>query len=147
VLWRSSPNPDDLEYGAASAVARWTSQGKTVLLRPGHQRRSRHRRPGGPMSPSLYGEAEQRRSAAVVGLMTFEFLGYPTVPSSTACNCVGTWRGPASCPPPTSVIGMNFRSDWGEGGSVNHSDHRAVGLGLPSMHVEMQPTNGSSRNW
>ena len=28
--WRSSPIPDDLEYGAASAVARWTSEGRTV---------------------------------------------------------------------------------------------------------------------
>ena len=37
-------HPDDLEYGAASAVARWTSHRQGSLLRPGDQRRGRNRR-------------------------------------------------------------------------------------------------------
>ena len=32
-------HPDDLEYGMASAVARFTAQGKRGLLRHGHERR------------------------------------------------------------------------------------------------------------
>ena len=31
-------HPDDLEYGGAAAVARWTGKGKWVLLRPCHRR-------------------------------------------------------------------------------------------------------------
>jgi LmbE family N-acetylglucosaminyl deacetylase len=30
---------------------------------------------------------------------------------------------------PEIVIGMNFDLTWGDGGHVNHVDHRAVGLG------------------
>ena len=37
------PHPDDPEYGCAAAVAKWTAQGKTVLLRVGVPRRGRYR--------------------------------------------------------------------------------------------------------
>ncbi len=69
-------HPDDLEFGAAAAVARWTGQGKTVVycmvtsgeagidgMDPDECRQVR--------------EEEQRRSAEIVGVDTVEFLGQP----------------------------------------------------------------------
>src|SRR6185295_14325453 len=69
-------HPDDMEYGAASAVARWTDQGKEIaylLVTRGE---------AGIVSipPAEAGparEQEQRRSCAVVGVHAVEFLGRP----------------------------------------------------------------------
>src|SRR5687767_764393 len=69
-------HPDDLEFGAAAAVARWTAQGKEigyVLLTSGEAGID-------GMDPEQAGplrEAEQRESAAIVGVSTVEFLGLP----------------------------------------------------------------------
>src|SRR5271168_4872263 len=66
-------HPDDLEYGAASAIARWTSQGKDVsyvLATSGEAGIA-------GLSPEEAGplrQEEQRRSASVVGVDHVEFL-------------------------------------------------------------------------
>lgn len=69
-------HPDDLEYGAASAVARWTSQGKQVhylLVTRGEAGiDDMHPEEVGPLRA-----LEERRSAAVVGVSSVEFLDYP----------------------------------------------------------------------
>lgn len=68
-------HPDDLEYGAAAAIARWTSQGKRIaycLVTSGEAgidgvppERS------GPLR-----EREQRAAAAIVGVDEVRFLGH-----------------------------------------------------------------------
>src|SRR6476661_6775236 len=69
-------HPDDIEYGSAAAVARWTGQGKDiryVLATSGEAGiAGLHPTESGPLR-----EAEERRSAAVVGVTDVEFLGYP----------------------------------------------------------------------
>ena len=68
-------HPDDMEYGAASAVARWTNQGKQVkylLITRGEAGiNTMHPDEVGPLR-----EAEERKSAAIVGVGAVEFLGY-----------------------------------------------------------------------
>ena len=97
-------HPDDLEYGMASAVARFTGLGKTVsyvLATSGEAgidsippERCRSLR-----------EEEERRSAALVGVHQVEFLGH----SDGAVDCVGTSRrpcvacGPRWCSPCISI--------------------------------------------
>ena len=69
-------HPDDLEYGAASAVARWTSQGKQIsylLVTRGEAGID-------SMNPEEVGplrEAEEIASAQLVGVQNVEFLDYP----------------------------------------------------------------------
>ncbi|MBT8241184.1 MAG: PIG-L family deacetylase, partial [Acidimicrobiia bacterium] len=69
-------HPDDMEYGAAAAIARWTSQGKEfayVLVSDGEAGIA-------TMPPETVGpirREEQRASCAVVGVDTVEFLGWP----------------------------------------------------------------------
>lgn len=68
-------HPDDIEYGTASAVARWTSQGKEisyVLVTRGEAGID-------GMSPEQAGplrEAEERAGASEVGVEKVEFLDY-----------------------------------------------------------------------
>ena len=68
-------HPDDLEYGVASAVARWTGQGKHIsylLATKGEAGIA-------GMSPDKTGPLrveEERRSADVVGVSAVEFLDH-----------------------------------------------------------------------
>jgi LmbE family N-acetylglucosaminyl deacetylase len=118
-------HPDDLEFGSAAAVARWTDQGKTVAyamvtsgeagidgMRPEETRRVR--------------EAEQMASAHIVGVQTVDFLGLPDgvleygVPLRRAiCAAIRRHR-------PEIVITNNFRETWG-GQTLNQADHIATG--------------------
>jgi LmbE family N-acetylglucosaminyl deacetylase len=78
--WRTAlllvPHPDDPEYGCSAAVAKWTAQGKTV-----HYALACRGEAGiAGMSPKEAGplrEAEQRRSAAVVGVSDVQFWDFP----------------------------------------------------------------------
>ena len=69
-------HPDDLEYGAASAVARWTAQGKRIvylMITSGEAGID-------SMSPAEVGPLRAREeinSARVVGVDTVEFLDHP----------------------------------------------------------------------
>src|SRR5882672_928254 len=66
-------HPDDLEYGAASAVARWTSEGKTIVyLLVTRGEAGIDGAPPDEVGPRRV--AEERASAAVVGVDTVEFL-------------------------------------------------------------------------
>ena len=69
-------HPDDLEYGVASAVARWTRQGKQVsylLVTRGEAGIAGM--PPDKVAPLRV--EEERRSAAVVGVTEVEFLDHP----------------------------------------------------------------------
>src|SRR5215469_5882265 len=68
-------HPDDLEYGVASAVARWTGQGKEVA----YVLATRGEAGIAGMDPGRTGllrVEEERRSAAVVGVSQVEFLSH-----------------------------------------------------------------------
>ena len=118
-------HPDDLEFGGAAAVARWTGQGKTVVycmvtsgeagidgMVPDESRSVR--------------EAEQVESARIVGVDQVDFLGLPDgileygVPLRRAiCEEVRLHR-------PDIVLTNNFRDTWG-GRNLNQADHIATG--------------------
>ena len=69
-------HPDDLEFGSAAAIARWTGQGKEIvycLLTSGEAGID-------GLAPAECGplrEGEQIESARIVGVSTVEFLGQP----------------------------------------------------------------------
>jgi LmbE family N-acetylglucosaminyl deacetylase len=121
-------HPDDMEYGAAAAVARWTGQGKRisyVLVTDGEAGIS-------TMDPAEVGPLrrdEQIAACRAVGVDDVEFLGLPDglVEESVAlrevlCAAIRRHR-------PDVVLSINFRDSWG-GPSWNHVDHRAVGRSL-----------------
>lgn len=120
-------HPDDLEYGAASAIARWTDQGKTfayVLVTRGEAGLDMAPEEAGPLR-----EAEEIASAAVVGVEQVEFLDhldgvveYGLPLRRDLARAVRRHR-------PEVVVSINHRESWG-GTSFNMADHRNVGLAL-----------------
>jgi LmbE family N-acetylglucosaminyl deacetylase len=120
-------HPDDLEYGLASAIARWTGQGKEVayvLATSGEAGID-------GMAPEQAGplrEDEERRSAAVVGVSEVEFLGLPDGLLEYGVDLRRALCASYRRLRPDVVITMNFELTWGDGGAVNHADHRVVGL-------------------
>lgn len=118
-------HPDDMEFGGAAAVARWTGQGKHVVycmvtsgeagidgMHPDEARRVR--------------ETEQVESARIVGVDEVDFLGLPDgvleygVPlRRVIADVVRRHR-------PDIVVTNNFRDTWG-GRALNQADHIATG--------------------
>ena len=120
-------HPDDLEYGVASAVARWTRQGKQVsyvLVTRGEAGIAGM--PPDKVAPLRV--EEERRSAAVVGVTEVEFLDHPDGLVEYGIALRRDLAAAIRRVQPQVVIGMSFDLTWGEEGPVNHSDHRAVGL-------------------
>jgi LmbE family N-acetylglucosaminyl deacetylase len=121
-------HPDDLEYGAASAVARWSDQGKDVrYVLASHGEAGIADRPPAEVAPLRVDE--QRASAAVVGVEVVEFLDHP---DGTIVADLELRRDLALAirrHRPDVVISINHRNTWG-GSSWNHADHRAVGVAL-----------------
>ncbi len=121
-------HPDDMEYGAASAVARWTAQGKHVayvLVSDGEAGiQSIPPAEAGPIRRD-----EQRASCYAVGVGDVEFLGYPDGLIVEGLPLRSDLAAAIRRHRPEAVLSINFRDSWG-GPSWNHPDHRAVGRAL-----------------
>ena len=121
-------HPDDLEYGAASAVARWTSLGKQVsylLVTDGEAGID-------GMSPAEAGPLrrdEEIASAAIVGVDTVDFLGLPDGLVEPNHETRRLLAAAIRRHRPEVLICPNFRESWGMP-SWNHVDHRHVGVAL-----------------
>lgn len=121
-------HPDDLEYGAASAIARWTSQGKDVtylLVTDGEAGID-------GMAPAEAGplrRGEEIASAAVVGVDTVDFLGLPDGLVEPDQHTRRVLAAAIRRHRPEVLICPNFRESWGMP-SWNHVDHRNVGVAL-----------------
>ncbi|MPZ59707.1 MAG: PIG-L family deacetylase [Propionibacteriales bacterium] len=119
-------HPDDLEFGASAAIARWTGHGKQIVycmltsgeagidgMEPAETKRVR--------------EAEERASAAAVGVDQVEFLGLPDgvleygVPLRREITRVVRRHSPEI------VITVNFRDTWDGATALNQADHIAAG--------------------
>lgn len=118
-------HPDDMEFGAAAAVARWTGQGRWVgytmvtsgeagidALAPGECRQVR--------------EEEQVASAGVVGVDVVDFLHQPDGVLEYGVPLRRLLAAEVRRHRPDVVITGNFRETWG-GRNLNQADHVAVG--------------------
>ncbi|HVL04561.1 MAG TPA: PIG-L deacetylase family protein [Acidimicrobiales bacterium] len=121
-------HPDDMEYGAAAAVARWTGQGKHVaylLVSDGEAGiQSIPPAEAGPIR-----REEQRAGCDAVGVSDVEFLGYPDGAIVESLELRADLAAAIRRHRPDVVLSINFRDTWG-GSSWNHADHRAVGRAL-----------------
>jgi LmbE family N-acetylglucosaminyl deacetylase len=120
-------HPDDLEYGAAAAVARWTGQGRSVS----YVIVTRGEAGIAGMPPAEVGplrEEEERRSAAIVGVDEVEFLDHPDGLVEYGLPLRRDIASALRRLKPDVVFTMNFELTWGDTPMVNHADHRAVGL-------------------
>ena len=122
-------HPDDLEYGAASAIAAWTRAGKDiryVLVTRGEAGID-------SLAPDECGplrSGEQVRSAAVVGVDVVEFLGHPDGLIEPSIELRRDLAAAIRRHRPEVIVSINHRDRWAKGGPFNHVDHRVVGLAL-----------------
>ena len=121
-------HPDDMEYGTASAVARWTGLGKEVtyvMVTDGEAGID-------GMAPDRAGPLrrdEERRSAAEVGVSTVEFLGHPDGLVQADLRLRADLARMIRRHRPEVLVSINFRESFG-GAGWNHADHRHVGAAL-----------------
>ena len=120
-------HPDDLEYGAASAIARWTGQGKTIVycMVTSGEAGIDSIRPDdcGPLR-----EDDERRSAAAVGVTTVEFLHHADGLVEPSITLRRDLAAVIRRHRPQVLVGINHHDGWPAG--WNHVDHRAVGRAM-----------------
>ncbi|MCW0215791.1 MAG: PIG-L family deacetylase [Pseudonocardia sp.] len=118
-------HPDDLEYGGAAAIARWTAEGREVsylLVTRGEAGID-------TLPPAECGPlraAEQRAAAAEVGVVSVEFLDHPDGLIEYGTPLRRDLAGAIRRHRPELLVTGNFRDTW-PGGSLNMADHVAVG--------------------
>ncbi|GAA1613761.1 PIG-L family deacetylase [Kribbella sancticallisti] len=119
-------HPDDLEFGAAAAVARWTAQGKEIiycLLTSGEAGID-----GIPPAESgPLREAEQIESARIVGVSVVEFLGQPDGTIEYGVPLRRLIAEVVRRHQPEIVITNNFRDTWDGDVMLNQADHMNTG--------------------
>ncbi|OJF10717.1 PIG-L deacetylase family protein [Couchioplanes caeruleus] len=118
-------HPDDLEFGAGAAVARWTEQGKEViysLVTSGEAGISSME----PARTRQVREAEQRAAAALVGVQTIEFLGQSDGLLEHGVALRRVLAAAIRRHQPDIVITNNLRETW-NGTTLNQADHIATG--------------------
>jgi LmbE family N-acetylglucosaminyl deacetylase len=120
-------HPDDLEYGCAAALAKWTSQGKTVVEvlatrgEAGIQGMD-------PTEAARVRTEEQLAGAVVVGATTVEFLDHPDGMLVAGLELRRDLARAIRRHRPEVVTTISFREGfYGGGRSWNHVDHRIVG--------------------
>jgi LmbE family N-acetylglucosaminyl deacetylase len=118
-------HPDDLEYGAAAAVARWTRAGVPVA----YLLVTRGEAGIDGMAPEKAGpvrEEEERASAAVVGVETVEFLDHADGRIENTLRLRRDIAAAIRRHRPDTLLLFNHRELW-NASSVNSPDHRAAG--------------------
>ena len=118
-------HPDDLEFGGAAAVARWTGQGKHIvycMVTSGEAGIDGM----DPVESKRVREAEQIESARIVGVDGVEFLGLPDGVLEYGVELRRAITAVVRKHQPEIVITNNFRDSWG-GANLNQADHIATG--------------------
>lgn len=129
------PHPDDPEYGMAAAVAKWTATGKTVQYAmacrgeagiegmPAEQ--------AGPIR-----EAEQRRSAAIVGVDTVDFWDFPDSDIRDTTELRATITSAITAAKPDVVVTIYGGPEWGPG-APNQRDHIEFAAAVSAAHASL----------
>ena len=132
-------HPDDLEFGASSAIARWTDAGKVVeyLLA------TRGEAGIDAISPEqcrVIRSAEQVASARVVGVDQVSFLDYPDGRLAYSLELRRDLARAIRSHRPEVIVGLNYHASFGPG-SLNHADHRVLGEAL------LDATRDAANRW
>ncbi|ANZ42944.1 GlcNAc-PI de-N-acetylase [Lentzea guizhouensis] len=118
-------HPDDMEYGGAGAIARWTAQGKKIA----YLLACRGEAGIDSLSPEECAPLrvdEQIASCAAVGVTEVEFLDHPDGMIEYGLPLRRDIAAAIRRHRPEFVITGNFRETW-PSGNLNMADHIAVG--------------------
>lgn len=119
-------HPDDLEYGGASAVAKWTAQGKEVIyLMVSSGEAGIDAMPPAEVGPLR--AQEEINAAAVVEVSAVEFLNYPDGIIEYGLPLRRDLSRVIRRHRPEVLITLNYHLKFASG-HLNMADHRSVGL-------------------
>ena len=121
-------HPDDLEYGGASAIAKWVAQGKEVI----YLMVSSGEAGIDGMDPLEAGPLraqEEVNAAAQVGVKTVEFLGYPDGIIEYGLQLRRDLSRAIRGHRPEMLVTLNYHEKFSSG-HLNMADHRNVGLAI-----------------
>src|SRR4051795_4633229 len=126
------PHPDDPEYGCAAAVAKWTTQGKTV-----HYALACRGEMGiAGMPPEQAGplrEAEQRRSGAIVGVEDLQFWDFPDSQIRNTPELRAKIAETITALVPDVVVTVYSGPEWAPG-APNQRDHIEFSLAVAGAY-------------
>jgi LmbE family N-acetylglucosaminyl deacetylase len=118
-------HPDDIEYGSAAAVARWTAQGKDIryVLATSGEAGIAGLEPAecGPLR-----EQEEIAAARVVGVTEAEFLGHTDGTLVEGPPLRHDLAAAIRRHRPELIVTLHFGRTWRRG-ALNSADHRALG--------------------
>lgn len=127
-------HPDDMEYGASAAVAAWTAEGREVaylMVTRGEAGIDTV----APEECAPLREAEQRASAAAVGVEEVEFLDHRDGVIEAGVPLRRDLAAAIRRHRPELVVTLNPREHFQPGG-WNSADHRAVGTAVLDAAVD-----------
>jgi LmbE family N-acetylglucosaminyl deacetylase len=153
-------HPDDMEFGAAAAIARWSGQGKHIaycLVTSGEAGID-------GIEPAKSGplrEAEQVESCRIVGVSDIDFLRLPDGVLEYGVALRRAITASVRKHRPDVVITNNFRDTWDGATALNMADHIAVGRATldavrdagnrwvfpEQVHEGLEPWNGVRAVW
>ncbi len=152
-------HPDDIEWGMAGTVARWTAEGKTVsyVLVTRGEAGSEDRNLTAAEAGAIR-EAEERAAAAIVGVHDVRFLGWADDTVVYGLELRRDLAREIRRLRPEVVVTYQYGLFWGSG-NPNHADHRATTLatldaildasllhGFPELRAEgLEPWRGVKR--
>ncbi len=123
-------HPDDLEFGASCALARWTGQGKTVV----ELLATRGEAGIDGMAPDEAARVrteEQLASGALVGASAVEFLDHPDGMLEGGLELRRDIARAIRRHRPEVVVTLSFRNGFRGGPATwNHVDHRVLGVAV-----------------
>ena len=132
-------HPDDLEYGAAAAVAAWTDAGHEVV----YLLATRGEAGIDGMDPARAAaarEAEERESAALVGVSAVEFLDHPDGVIEYGVPLRRDIAAAIRRHRPDTLLLFNHRETWAPG-RLNSPDHINVG------HAALDAVGDAGNRW
>lgn len=137
--WRSAlvlvPHPDDPEYGLAAAVAKWTAAGKAVryalACRGEAGIAGMAAEEAGPIR-----EAEQRRSAAIVGVDTVDFWDFPDSHIENTPVLRTAIASVVHAAKPDLVVTIHGGPEWAPG-QPNQRDHMEFAAAVTAAYDEL----------
>ncbi len=127
-------HPDDIEYGAAAAVARWTGQGKWVgycLVTSGEA--GIDAMP--PEECRAVREAEEIESARIVGVHSVDFLGRPDGVLEYGVSLRRVIAAAVRRHRPDVVLTGNFRDTWDGASALNPDPPISACCAPPARHA------------
>ncbi|MFW0784422.1 PIG-L family deacetylase [Gordonia sp. CPCC 206044] len=130
-------HPDDPEYGMAAAVARWTDEGRRVV----YAFASSGEAGIAGMAPEIAGplrEAEQRASAAVVGVADVTFWGFPDSSIRNTAELRARIGSVVEGLAPQLILSLFGGAEWAPG-QPNQSDHMEFAAAVREAYDALDP--------